>query len=135
MIMEAKGQRTYDRFSMDCGGVPTTKNLQKLAAREVLAFPDKRTIEGLARGMGATQTAVVLAFGRSMGLKVAPEDGDVLELPGAGSLPTAARETLLAMSRELQNAYAQPWGDRGDYHLAANEGHAGVDPEEIEPTT
>lgn len=135
MIVEAKGQRTYDRFSLDCGGVPTSKNLQKLAAREVRAFPDKVTIEGLARGMGVTQAAVLLAFGRSLGLKVAPEDGDVLELPGAGLLRPQARETLLAMSRELQNAYAQPWGDHDHYHLAADEGHADVDPEESEPTT
>lgn len=129
MILERKGDRTYARLSADCGGIPTEKNLQKIVARDMKDMLDKATIEGLARGLGVTVTSVVLACATSMGLRVRPADEDVLELPGAGSLPAPAKGALISMSRELQNAYA------GEWDHAINKGNAEINPGKSEPST
>lgn len=141
LIAEKRGDRTLARLSRDCGGVPTERALSRLTLHPFTRLPDKATIEGLARGLGVSVSQVILACAASMGFRVHQEDRTDLVLPGAGNLPPQAQEALLNMSRELQNAYAQPWGQQEEsaeyppLRLAANKGHTGINPEETEPST
>ncbi len=141
LIAEKRGDRGLRALSRDCGGTPNDRVLGRMVHNDLKAFPERPTVEGLARGLGVSVTRVLLACASSLGYRVQSEDETVLVLPGAGTLPPKAQETLLDMSRELQNAYAQPWGQsegEREYpplRLAASEGHAGVNPEETEPST
>ncbi|KQN99657.1 hypothetical protein ASF21_12680 [Arthrobacter sp. Leaf234] len=134
LILDAKGEKSYARLSRDCGGNPSTNRLQALATGAVRAFPDADTIKGISRGLNVSVTRIVLAAARSLELSVNDSDPTELVLQGAGSLPAESRELLVSMSRQLQQAYATPWGEtRDDVELAARVGDHGVDPEENQP--
>lgn len=100
LILDAKGSRSYERLSIDCGGLPTDKRLQQMATTGLKAFPDLATIRGLARGIGTTETAVVLAAARSLGLRVhSGEDPGALVIGGADDLRPEQKEAVVALVR------------------------------------
>lgn len=136
LIADAKGTKSYARLSRDCGGNPSTNRLQAMATGTVRAFPDADTIRGLSRGLNVSTTRIVLAAARSVGLEVSAADTSELVLQGAGNLPSESKELLVSMSRQLQQAYSQPWGEassQDELELAARVGDHGVDPEENLP--
>lgn len=103
LVLDLKGDRSYERLARDCGGVPTAKRLQQIATTpHPKTFPDPPTVEGLAQGLGVTVTEVVLAAATSLGLNV-HRGGDPSEvvLAGVGDLPTPARDAVLSVAREM----------------------------------
>jgi hypothetical protein len=112
LILDAKGDRSYERMSTDCGGLPTDKRLQQMATTPLKAFPDVATIRGLARGAGTTITAVVLAAARSLGLQVhTAEDPDALTIGGAGELRPDQKDAIRALVRVFREANLQAQAD------------------------
>ena len=67
LILDRKGDRTYDRLSRDCGGVPSDKRLHQMATRPIRNFPDPDTIQGLARGLNVSALSVLVAIANSLG--------------------------------------------------------------------
>jgi hypothetical protein len=112
LILDAKGDRSYERMSADCGGLPTDKRLQQMATTALKAFPDVATIRGLARGTGTTETTVVLAAARSLGLRVhSGEDPDALIIGGAGDLRPDQKDTIRALVRVFREMNAAARAD------------------------
>lgn len=104
MIADRKGDRTYERLSRDCGGVPTTNRAHGMATKPMKSFPDADTMVGLARGLNASVTDVVLACAASVGLTVnRGPDPEGLVLHGAGNLPQSAQDALVDVSRQMQS--------------------------------
>lgn len=102
LILQKKGDRSYDRLSEDCGGVPSSGRLHQMATRPLKNFPDPPSIEGLAQGLGVTVTEVVLASARELGLNVwSGIDPDALIIGRAGLLPDSAKQVVTALARDL----------------------------------
>lgn len=101
LILAKKGDRTYNKLSEDCGGLPTDRRLNSLVLRPMNAFPDVDTIRGLALGLGVSVTDVLLASARSLGLSVGFGDPSTISIPGAGHLPESSQRVLGDMAREL----------------------------------
>lgn len=106
LLLDAKGDRSYRQFAADCGGLPTEKRIQQIAnGTELKAFPDKESIEGIARGTGVTVTAVILAAARSLGLEVhSGDDPDAMILAGANTLRPDQKAALHALARSFQQS-------------------------------
>jgi hypothetical protein len=106
LILEMKGDRSFERLSRDCGGIPKANRLNTLAAgQQINNFPDPPTIKGLSRGLNVSVTRVVLAAARSLDLNVSDSDPDELVLQGAGALPPESKQLLVSMSRQLLTAW------------------------------
>lgn len=102
LVLNRKGDRSYERLARDTGGALSSKRLQQLATTPMRNFPDPGTIKGLAKGLHTTNKEVLIACAESMGIEVAGEESTSLELPGARTLPASSQELLLAMSEEMQ---------------------------------
>lgn len=102
LVLDHKGDRSYDRLGKDCGNNPTGKRLQQITTMGIKNFPDPDTIRGLSRGLGVSITDVVLASARSLGLSVAsdPTSG-ALVLADVAELPSSARQALTSVAREM----------------------------------
>jgi len=108
LVLDGKGDRSFDRVSSDCGGVPTGKRLQQIATTPLKTFPDPASIRGLARGLGVSQQDVILASARSLGLSVAGDHtkgalvlSDIDELDGdSRQVLTSLARTLVRLSRD-----------------------------------
>jgi len=103
LVLDLKGDRTYERLSRDCGGVPTAARLQQIATTSrPRTFPDPPTVRGLSRGLGVTVTDVILAAAAGLGLPVASvSDPSSVLLAGVGDLPKPTRDALLSVAREM----------------------------------
>lgn len=105
LILDAKGDNSFERMATMCGKTPTAKRLQQMTTNDLKAFPDKETIEGLARGTGATITTVVLAAARSLGLSVhSGDDPDALVLSGGRKLRPDQKDAIVAVLRSFQDS-------------------------------
>lgn len=102
LILDAKGTRSFESMSKDCGGNPTGKRLQQMTASDLKAFPDPSSIKGMARGFGVSQQDVLLACARSLGLNVS---GGVargaLVLSDIDELDESARQALVDTARQM----------------------------------
>lgn len=107
LILNRKGTRSYDDLSRACGGAPTSKRLHQLVTRPMKNFPDPDTIKGLARGLNASTTEVLLAAARSLDIPVGDYGAGALVLEGAGRLPVTAQEAIVTLSQELQSMFEQ----------------------------
>lgn len=103
LVLDRKGDRSYEVLARDCGGRPTSKRLQQIATSPAQKnFLDPDTIRGLAHGLGVSVTQVVLASARSCGLDVRDSgDGDALVIGSAGDLTAEQRALILSLAREL----------------------------------
>lgn len=120
LIATHKGQRSYDRLSLDCGGTPTSARLHQLSSKAPKNFPDPLTIKGLAKGLGTTVTEVVAASASSLGLDVHfGTDPSALTIGDVGALPDGARDAIAAVAREMLKL-----------HRAADQGEAGEERED-----
>ena len=70
LMRAVKGARTYEELERLCGGSPSAQRLQKIATQKLKAFPDPPSIRGLARGLGVSESAIVLAAAESLDLSV-----------------------------------------------------------------
>jgi hypothetical protein len=106
LILDLKGDRSFERLSRDCGGIPKANRLNTLAGgQKINNFPDPPTIRGLSRGLNVSVTRIVLAAARSLDLNVSDSDPDELVLQGAGALPTESKQLLISMSHQLLTAW------------------------------
>lgn len=68
LILNLKGDRTYDQLSADCGGIPTAGRIQQMATRPQKVFPAPDSLRGLSRGLRVSPMVVLSAFATSLGL-------------------------------------------------------------------
>ncbi len=88
--MRALAQRSQDRLSH--------AHWAKMARNEVDAFPRPETIRIMAQTLSASETAVILAFARSLGLHVDAVEDPAVPLPaGAEGLDEHKRRVLWDM--------------------------------------
>lgn len=121
LIAVRKGDRSYQRIAEDSGGAITRNRVQQLATEpRQKQFPSPETIRGLARALGATETEVVAAAARSVGIDVRYGiDPRALVIGRAGELPARARDAIVAIAHELLTAY-----DRDGSKEVGRDGHA-----------
>lgn len=110
LIAAHQGDRSYDRLSRDCGGIPTGQRLHQLATSQIKDYPAAPTIRGLARGLSVSQTTVVLACARSLGLEVRSGEDQGVDLEGLTSRQAdAIRGVVRAMLEpEREDARERP---------------------------
>lgn len=101
LILDRKGGRTFDRLSDDCGGLPTDKRLIQITKNGIKNFPDAVTLEGLAKGLNVSVTAVVLAAARSLGLAVGVTDPDSITIAGVSKLPYTSQQLIITLGQEM----------------------------------
>lgn len=106
LILDRKGRRSFSRLSRDCGDYPAGRRLQQLASMPMKNFPDPETILGLSRGLGVSNTDVLLAAARSLDIPVASQEKDALTIAGAAALPASCQEALFTVAREMRNLAA-----------------------------
>ncbi|MFC7860729.1 hypothetical protein ACFQ9D_12165 [Arthrobacter koreensis] len=103
LLLNRKGDRTWDEVARDCGNVITGKRLQQMGgSKPIKNFPDPPTVKGLARGLNSTVTEILVACARSLGLRAEDPVAGALVLHGAASLPESSKDLLRSMSSELQ---------------------------------
>ncbi|HEX9089776.1 MAG TPA: hypothetical protein VF867_19950 [Arthrobacter sp.] len=108
LILARKDGRSYEQMSADCGGQPAGRRLQQLTMPSIVmrAFPDPATITAVATGLGVSVVEVVLASARSLGLPVDGARADMINIPGAGSLPEDSRQAVIDVARALVSAHS-----------------------------
>lgn len=142
LILNHKGDRSFDDLSRACGGSPTGKRLHQMVTRPMKNFPDPETIKNLARGLNVPATDVVLATARSLGIRVAPTDDSALVLQEAGTLPRDRQQLLVDVARafiEGQEALTrhdpvEPANEdltQDMLGLAAHKGDRNISPDEL----
>lgn len=147
LVLNNKGDLSYAGIADRSGGDLNAKGLQKLITSQFTAFPSPATLNGISRALGLPLQDVVLAAGRSLGLRLHDSNPDDLVLIGAKRLPSASQETLRSMAREMLNwmdgkydrpSDATPAPDnvtempRRDWgNMAADRGEPGIDPEQL----
>lgn len=136
LVLDHKGDRSYERLSRDCGGEPTGKRLQQIATNPIKTFPDAETIQGVAQGLGVSVTDVVLASARSLGLQVRTDPG-----PAAVQLDPAVaveetRDAVLAVVRAVRaaakTAPAEQRGGGEDRGNATSTRESGQTPDNVQ---
>ena len=106
LIAANRRGRSYQRIAEDSGGTITRNRVQQLANDPQRSFPTPDTIRGLARALSATETEVVAAAARSVGITVRyGQDPSALVIGRAGDLPGPARDAIVHVAHELLIAY------------------------------
>jgi hypothetical protein len=108
LILNNKGDRSYERLSRDSGGHMSPKALHKAATGVAKAFGDAVSILGLSQALNIPVSDIIRAYAVSMGLPVIADDCGVLRINGAGTLPKSSQDLLIGLARELRNAYEMP---------------------------
>lgn len=101
LIHDRKGGRTFARLSDDCGGLPTDKRLIQITQNGIKNFPDAVTIQGLAKGLTVSVTAVVMACARSLDLPVGVSDPDSITIDGLSKLPYTSQQLIISVGQEM----------------------------------
>jgi hypothetical protein len=97
LIAAHKRGRSYEQLARDCGGVVTSQRLQQLGTTKLKAFPTTEVLKGMARGLGASEAAVVLAVAESLGLDVTRAAPRLMELlPATASTMTERQASAVA---------------------------------------
>jgi len=102
LIQARRNGRPYEQLAEESGNNPKTSAWQqwgKGSPRTLLPEPD--SIKGMALALGVSQSDVLMAAARSVGLAVAPDDLSELRIAGAGLLPQYAQESLLTTARTM----------------------------------
>lgn len=102
LIATYKGTRSYEQVARDCGEGVTGARIHQLATRSLRTFPEPATMARLARGLSVPVREVLLAAARSLGMNLPTGyDTDSMTLAGVANLPTAAREAIANVAREM----------------------------------
>lgn len=135
LIVEKKGERSYERLARDCGYDIKNRALQAAATKVTRGFADPDTIKGLSRGLNVPVAHIIRAYAVSLGLPIAEDEKGTLQIVGGANLPRSSQDILINMAQELRHAYETPaevdYSDR--YDLAAKQADANIDPEEDQP--
>lgn len=106
LIQQAKGDRSFRELKDRAEGVglhSTLSSWQQWAMPdyERKLLPDPATVRAFAAGLGVSETEVLLAAGRQVGLDVGEGNETDLVLPGAGGLPPEDRNVLASLAAVL----------------------------------
>ena len=101
LLLDRKGDRSFERLSKDCGGRPGAAALQKMSSNELKGFPDVDTVRGLSRGLNVPVRDVLLACARSVGLDIASDADQVLPIVGGKNLTPEHQDLVLSVARTL----------------------------------
>ncbi|WP_434993466.1 hypothetical protein [Arthrobacter sp. Ld5] len=108
LILNNKGDRSYEDLARGCGGEMKSRALHSAATKQSKGFADPETIRGLSRGLNVPIIDIIRAYAISLGLPVITEDPLILRIVGGGSLPQSGQQLLLSVARDLQRAYEAP---------------------------
>lgn len=103
LVLQHKGDRSYETIAKLAGGLPKAKALQAIVQKGFTRMPNPETFEGLSRALNVRKRDLVLAAARTLGIDVGDDDQSDLILVGAKRLPLASQDLLVAMSREMQD--------------------------------
>lgn len=106
LIMEFKGDRSFRELkekAASLGALSTLSSWQQWGTPdfERKLLPDPTTVRAFARGLGVSETDVLLAAARQVGLDVGEGNRTDLVLPGAGHLPPEDRNVLASLAAVL----------------------------------
>lgn len=101
LIRRERGTRTNVDLARDMGGVVTGARVHQLATVRIKSFPDPRTINALAAGLGVPAGAIILAAAETLGVNTRGSVDDDVILVGAGRLPESSKELLRSMAAEM----------------------------------
>lgn len=95
------GGKTLRKLETASGGRVKYQTFQKYATGEQpKAFPESETIKGFADALEVTETAVVLAIAKSLGITIEAESGFAMQLPrGIDQLDDEMQRAILAVAR------------------------------------
>lgn len=106
LINELKGERSFRELrdrAAQLGTPSTLSSWQQWGSPdfERKLLPDPVTVRAFARGLGVSETEVLLAAARQVGLDVGEGNRIDLVLPGAGHLPPEDRNVLASLAAVL----------------------------------
>jgi|GEM_PF-2805382 hypothetical protein len=106
LIQSAKGERSFRELKDRADGVglhSTLSSWQQWAMPdfERKLLPDPVTVRAFAAGLGVSETEVLLAAARQVGLDVGEGNTADLVLPGAGGLAPEDRNVLASLAAVL----------------------------------
>lgn len=106
LIAERKGERSFRELrdrAASLGAVSTLSSWQQWGSPdfERKLLPDPVTVRAFARGLGVSETEVLMAAARQVGLDVGEGNVTDLVLPGAGHLPPEDRNVLASLAAVL----------------------------------
>ncbi|MCO4257344.1 hypothetical protein [Pseudarthrobacter cellobiosi] len=106
LIAELKGDRSFRELkdrAASLGALSTLSSWQQWGSPdfERKLLPDPVTVRAFARGLGVSETDVLLAAARQVGLDVGEGNRTDLVLPGAGQLPPEDRNVLASLAAVL----------------------------------
>ena len=93
--------RSVRDLEQDSGYLVKYQTFQELSARTPREFPKQtKTITGMAQALRITETAVVLAYAESLGIRVEARSGFAMRLPaGVDQLDIEMQNALIAVVR------------------------------------
>jgi len=106
LIQQAKGTRSYREMKDKAAAVGLTSTLSSwqqwaMPDFERKLLPDPVTVRAFAAGLGVSETEVLMAAARQVGLDVGEGNASDLVLPGAGVLPPEDRNVLATLAAVL----------------------------------
>lgn len=106
LILAAKGDRSFRELKDRADGMghhSTLSSWQQWASPEFerKLLPDPVTVRAFAAGLGVSETEVLLAAARQVGLDVGEGNQSDLVLPGAGGLAPEDRNVLASLAAVL----------------------------------
>lgn len=106
MILAAKGDRPFRELMERAAGLGAPSNLSSWnqwcdPKFERKLLPDPSTVRAFAKGIGASETDVLLAAARQVGMDVGEGNTADLVLPGMGHLPPEDRNVLASLAMVL----------------------------------
>lgn len=106
LIAELKGERSFRELkdrAAQLGAQSTLSSWQQWGSPdfERKLLPDPTTVQAFAKGLGVSETDVLLAAARQVGLDVGEGNETDLVLPGAGHLPPEDRNVLASLAAVL----------------------------------
>lgn len=106
LILQHKGEQSFRELkdrAASLGVSSTLSSWQQWGSPdfERKLLPDPATVRAFARGLGLSETDVLLAAARQVGLDVGEGNASDLVLPGAGRLPPEDRNVLASLAAVL----------------------------------
>lgn len=106
LMLEVKGERSFRELMEKAAGLGYPSKLSTWQQwgdpkfqRKLL--PDPETIRAFARGLGVSETEVLMAAARQVGMDVGEGNASDLVLPGAGGLAPEDRNVLASLAAVL----------------------------------
>lgn len=104
LLMSHSDDRSFEELEKDCGGRPSAEDLERIATKPLMAFPDPDSIRKLARALRVPESQVVLAAAESLALDVSPAVEGGAVAPG----PTPESAQQMRNVETLHGADVQP---------------------------